>query len=321
VNRTIFSSDQLPSDLNDRARFNLWRDIYCAILGEAEVERQPDRTFSVRSESMEIGAVGLTRFKATLLRVMRSRRQLSADQRDDFLIGFNDGGRQLLIQGGREVVGPTAIFTNGEPLESRMDADCAVTGLRVPRAHILELVPGAEDLIARALSVGEASRHLARYIRFLLESDAPEPGGPLSRQIELTLIDLVALSLGASGEAQEIGRTRGLRAARLHAIFAAIRLGFADPAFSVHAVAAELGLTPHYVQNLLSETEASFSERVLDLRLRKARSMLTDSRNNGMKIGDIAYACGFNEVSYFNRCFRRRFGASPSQFRGTGSVG
>jgi AraC-like DNA-binding protein len=38
-----------------------------------------------------------------------------------------------------------------------------------------------------------------------------------------------------------------------------------------------------------------------------------------MKVSDIAYACGFSEISYFNRCFRRRFGAAPSQYRnGTG---
>jgi AraC-like DNA-binding protein len=36
-----------------------------------------------------------------------------------------------------------------------------------------------------------------------------------------------------------------------------------------------------------------------------------------MRVSDIAYACGFNEVSYFNRCFRRRFGASPTQMRGS----
>ena len=33
-------------------------------------------------------------------------------------------------------------------------------------------------------------------------------------------------------------------------------------------------------------------------------------------MSDIALACGFDELSYFNRCFRRRFGASPTQYRG-----
>jgi transcriptional regulator GlxA family with amidase domain len=54
---------------------------------------------------------------------------------------------------------------------------------------------------------------------------------------------------------------------------------------------------------------------VLELRLQKARVMLGDPRRARLKISDIAFACGFNEVSYFNRCFRRRFGASPTQYR------
>ena len=43
--------------------------------------------------------------------------------------------------------------------------------------------------------------------------------------------------------------------------------------------------------------------------------MLADRRNDRLKVSEIALACGFNEVSYFNRCFRRRFGATPSEFR------
>ena len=97
-----------------------------------------------------------------------------------------------------------------------------------------------------------------------------------------------------------------------------IKAGFSDPGFSARNVALRLGLAPHYVQNLLSETGASFTERVLELRLQKARAMLSDPRHDRLKISEIAYTCGFNEVSYFNRCFRRRFGASPTQFRGDG---
>jgi hypothetical protein len=96
VTRATFSTDQLPSDLDDSARFKLWRDIYCAVLGEADIERLPDRPFAAHSEALQIGAVTLTRFEATLTRVARSPRQVGSDQRDDFLIGFNDGGRQRL---------------------------------------------------------------------------------------------------------------------------------------------------------------------------------------------------------------------------------
>jgi transcriptional regulator GlxA family with amidase domain len=58
---------------------------------------------------------------------------------------------------------------------------------------------------------------------------------------------------------------------------------------------------------------------VLELRLQKARAMLAGANHHRTRICEIALACGFNEVSYFNRCFRRRFGASPTQYRGPSS--
>jgi AraC-like DNA-binding protein len=34
-----------------------------------------------------------------------------------------------------------------------------------------------------------------------------------------------------------------------------------------------------------------------------------DAEGHGGRISDIAFDCGFNDLSYFNRCFRRRFDA------------
>ena len=62
-------------------------------------------------------------------------------------------------------------------------------------------------------------------------------------------------------------------------------------------------------------SSASFSERVLEARLRRVSAMLSDRRYAGLRIGEIALACGFSDISYFNRCFRRRFGCSPGQAR------
>jgi len=132
------------------------------------------------------------------------------------------------------------------------------------------------------------------------------------------LADLLALTLGTHRDAAEIAKARGVRAARLGLVLAEIKSNYADPSFSEGQLAAKLGLSPRYIRDLLHDTGATFSERVLELRLQKARAMLADRAHDGLKIGDLAYACGFNEVPYFNRCFRRRFGASPTQFRGNG---
>jgi AraC-like DNA-binding protein len=46
--------------------------------------------------------------------------------------------------------------------------------------------------------------------------------------------------------------------------------------------------------------------------------MLSDPRIADLTISAIAFGVGFGDLSYFNRTFRRRFGASPSDVRCAG---
>ena len=46
-----------------------------------------------------------------------------------------------------------------------------------------------------------------------------------------------------------------------------------------------------------------------------AHRMLSDPVCASMKISDIALAVGFNDLSYFDRTFRRQFHATPSEVR------
>ena len=162
-----------------------------------------------------------------------------------------------------------------------------------------------------------ALRLLRRYVEFLLDPGEEIESDPaVDVHVETTLVDLVALALGASGDAAEIAGQRGLRAARVQAIVSEIRANFRNPAFSAGKVAPKFGLSARYVQNLMQESGTSFTDRVMEMRLQRAHAMLVNPRYGHLKISEIAYDCGFNEVSYFNRVFRRRFGDAPGSFRG-----
>ncbi|WP_281408428.1 helix-turn-helix transcriptional regulator [Mesorhizobium sp. B3-2-1] len=82
---------------------------------------------------------------------------------------------------------------------------------------------------------------------------------------------------------------------------------------SAQSVAQQLGLSVRYVHDLLQETGMSFSERVLELRLQSAHRL--SHKHSDMRVSDIALTSGFSDVSYFNRCFRRRFGYTPTSAR------
>jgi AraC-like DNA-binding protein len=128
------------------------------------------------------------------------------------------------------------------------------------------------------------------------------------------LTDLAAIGLGAQGDVAVAAQRRGLRAVRLKAVLMILEARFAEPDFSAQELAVAAGLSERYVNELLYEAGASFTMRLTELRLRKAAQLLAHAGER--RISDIALDCGFNDLSYFNRCFRRRFGLTPSSARG-----
>ncbi|MFX6288873.1 helix-turn-helix domain-containing protein, partial [Acinetobacter baumannii] len=88
---------------------------------------------------------------------------------------------------------------------------------------------------------------------------------------------------------------RGLRAVRLEAVLAILQARFHEPDFSALKLAVAAGLSERYVNELLFEAGAGFTTRITELRLRKAANLLV---HHDGRISDIAFACGFNDLSY-----------------------
>ena len=134
----------------------------------------------------------------------------------------------------------------------------------------------------------------------------------------LHVVDLVAAILGAGGDGLAQAEAGGVKAARLRAVLESIATRACDPSFSIAAAGMELDISARHIQRLLEETGESFSEHLREERLRRAWRLLSDPQSRDRKIATIAYDCGFNDLSHFNRAFRRRFGETPTAARTSG---
>jgi AraC-like DNA-binding protein len=186
------------------------------------------------------------------------------------------------------------------------------TNVHLPMATLRAMVAGVDDLVGRELEPGGALSLAMDYSDLLLRHPGAVDEAGMAVAAHLT--DLVALGLGARGDLALAARRGGLRAIRLKAVLMILEKRFTEPDFSAQKLAAAAGLSERYVNELLYEAGASFTMRLNELRLRKAAELLT--RGGEGRISDIAFDCGFNDLSYFNRCFRRRFGLTPSAARG-----
>jgi AraC-like DNA-binding protein len=301
-----------------RERLTAWREIFGRTVCGLDIDPLTANQFGSEATGWRLPGLGLLTGSTSGVRLTHSR-ELIADDDLSFMTGpmptwtASQLGRHPVLGAGDGV-----LMNNAEVGAMTLPQETRFLTFRVPVAAVAPLVPDIGAVIARRIPADcGALRLLARYLEILQDTSALAT--PQLQALAATHVhDLLALALGATYEAREIANGRGLRAARLQAILAEIKAHFAEPGFSPGAVASRLGVSPRYVQDVLHDTGVSFTERVMELKLQKARAMLAGA--GALKIIDVAYDCGFGDISYFNRCFRRRFGAAPGEFRaGMGS--
>lgn len=74
-----------------------------------------------------------------------------------------------------------------------------------------------------------------------------------------------------------------------------------------------IGMTPVALSRFFKlRTGKTVSDYIIDIRLGHASRLLVDTTNT---IAEICYDCGFNNLSNFNRIFKKRKDCSPKEFR------
>jgi AraC-like DNA-binding protein len=317
--KVVFSSSSLPSHLNEQAKFSLWQDIHMAEIWSVDYSIADDIPFNAEIEARAIGEVNLGRMAGTIRHASRKAQHINEDSRDGYLLLINNGATEMVgSQIGRTYAiasGEAALVSASEAFEMTGDEKNIWGNIVIPQKLLAGAFANIDDLLAMRIGADNEALRLLRNYWAMLEDDGLTFTPDLGAHAASTIVDLVGLATGAKGEATELAGFTGLRAARLAAILEKIRANYTDPRISAQTVANELRLSLRYIHDLLQETGLGFSERILELRLLRTRQMLSDRRNDGLRVGEIALLCGFGDVSYFNRSFRRRFGGTPGSMR------
>jgi AraC-like DNA-binding protein len=320
LQRFNFAAPICAANPAENRRFANWFDAFRARDNRRDIAFRPDVPLVASIESLSLGLVGLSRTRGSFERIERRTGDSISNRDGPFVLVLNCGGSDTYaLSGNRAVtVAPkgAVLFDVARPSTHVYGCEHHSIAISIPRQHMMTGVRGAEDLVVAPLDVAtDALRLLLRHATALLDEDMANPV-VLARAGQM-LLDLALLVCGLRRDAGKVIDQRGLRAARREAVLRLIRSDYADPEMSPATVAARLGISTRYLHALLHETEASFAERIQELRLTHAFSLLTSGTR---KVSDIAYAAGFNDLSYFNRSFRRRYGLTPKAARGTRTI-
>jgi len=255
--------------------------------------------------------------RGTPMRMVRRSDALSASNSYLYLMMASDSHIQTLQRNEQHEIprGHMALLSADEPASGSQVTPGTRMSLRIPRNLLAETTLMLEDKVGKPVIAPPDLRLLLLHQVELAQRLGPKLDAAANFAIAQHILDLTSLCIGAHKDAAELASRRGLAVARLDAIKADIMNNVAGPNVRLATIASRHRISERYVQHLFESVGTSFSAFLLEQRLLHARRTLRDPTSRWRKISDIAMAAGFSDISYFNRAFRARFSATPSEIR------
>lgn len=225
-------------------------------------------------------------------------------------------GRVVIRQGDRRIAlraREAAVFALDQPTEfvlaqpGRIDVielDAALLTSLVGNAGLMQVIPRSNPGL----------QALAHYGALLLRGLLPLNSAELQALAKAHIHDLIGAAL-SDREPATPAAMADRRAGRLAAIKADIEARLERRELGVEMIATLHGVSARVVQKLFETEGRTFSDYVLERRLDRAWHRLVTAEGAALTISTVAYEVGFGDLSYFNRCFRKRFGRAPSQIK------
>jgi AraC-like DNA-binding protein len=306
-----FSTDMLPA----RERFEHFREEVARKMIRIDVAEWREAPLRAHLRSMRLGGVSFLEAHCSPVVLTRSR-ELIGDGNDDLGLFISlassfhcDFVDRTLGQG------EVALTDNSRAASIVCSGGGSFFALSMPRKALMSLAPDAEDRLKRPAVDGDRPelRLLRNYLETLLTSSAVNAA--TLHAAGAHVLDLVALALGAAGEAGHAASAGGLRAARALAVRQSVSARLRNPKLSPADIAKANGVSERYLRLLFAEMGTSFSEFLNAQRLELALRLLASPLHRNRRIAEIAFEAGFSDLSHFNRRFRARFHMTPSAAR------
>ncbi|EIM30799.1 helix-turn-helix domain-containing protein [Microvirga lotononidis] len=297
-------------------QFAYWREIVCETWFGLWAERTDSGPFHATIELHGIGDVQMARAHLPEHRMGRSASEVARLSQTAYCLHYLHGGAvHGVYQGVEYEAGPgdLLLFDTAEPCDSFVITQpVQSTILHVPRnlldRHLTSLnrtkvcVHGGDGMGAL----------LSGYLVTLSQTISTLPPEAMSKAGSI-LCDLAAAAFQPAGSISS--DQGGIRQARLATARQFVTSNLADPELSIGKVAAHLKVSGRYVQKLFESTGTTFSELLVSARLDACHQALTDLRQSRRTIADIAFSSGFNDLSWFYRCYKQRWSETPGDTR------
>jgi AraC-like DNA-binding protein len=299
------------------SRLGVWHEVDGRILLDIGIEPVAGTSFHANADILPLGTCAVSTVSSSRARYYVAKDHLKEIQDTTIIICVRSGRLHARHRGQEAIIGPgQAVAVLGNEVGSiELLEGGDYLNIYVQTAAIAAQVPDLHNVLMRPMEGNPNALQLLTSYAAALQTIAGPMGPDLANSVSAHLIDLAARVLGTFGESTRSAEGGGIRASRRQAIKDDIAAHLTEHELSPDDVARRVGIKPRYMRELLQDDGTSFSDLLRYMRLQAAYQLLTDPKQLKRSISTIAYHVGFSDLSHFNRCFRRQFGATPSDIR------
>lgn len=306
------TTDNVPS--RDRTEF--WADLVSRHVTPIRIEPAGDQALRGEIEARLIGDVGVAQVSGRGVRAVHTGAHIGRATSHVYAACVHVDGEASITRKGQTIALQRGdIFITDSRQEFTLDLDR-------PWRHLLITIPTRwlDARMARPESLAGAvlrDRPLARLwashlaAGFALAGDFSAAAATLFARHS---VDLLAQLLDESPEDDRTA-AEAARAAIFFSTCQIIALKSGDPRLTPAKTARELGVSSRTLARVFAERNDTVMRRVFAERVRRAAELLASPRSAHRSITDIAFACGFNDLSHFGRVFAGKMHMTPSQWR------
>lgn len=304
-----FLLDWNSGQSSPKRQFDLYRDRIWEVFTQVELSPQRDSRFQAKVVHEERQGASLTTVLSTAHLVHRTPACIAQSRNADFYLLYQTTGYTLSQQfrcARRLRPGQIAFYDYTEPFTIDMRAS-GINGTQVLYFKRTPLL----DANRERLFDFERSFAGHRLLPLLHQHLALAAGASGSDELAFHCRSAEQITYLMLEEPEAAPASpRHERLWRRLTVELEARLTQSDYALAELAVALEL--SPRAVQKLFAERGTTFTDYLRARRLALAAKRLGE-RRSGASIEQIAYGCGFSDLSTFYRNFRARYGVAPGQ--------
>ncbi len=300
--------------ISRRERFDYWSDVVCQGICKLECRRFANTPFYGKLRYARFGEIDLLEMESEPQIFLRTKSHLSEITDHTMVLSLpltQRSEKALNTNGLCTSRGDISFYDATRPQKLAINSQIQALIIQIPKPllenHLINVERYDSSVISTHTLLGQLTSSLLQTLAANLDRESSRG----TASVTSTLMQLIAFALTERTEQRDIIQYRAaVHTSLRQTIEQFIKTNCCDTNLSPKLIADRYRISLRYLHRLFEDSEYSVAKTILNARLQQAMELLCRCDQKFM-VTQVAFQCGFKDVSHFSKSFKDKYGVNP----------